>query len=64
VAIPEGSGLGPSSAKQGAANPANNPATRRMAALADTVADNDADSDDRRRERLPNPFLMFDSSCF
>ena len=50
VAMPDGSGLGPSSAKQGVASPANNPAARRRARPADTVADNVADNNDGRRD--------------
>jgi hypothetical protein len=65
--VPDGSGLGPSSAKPGVDSPANSPAARTMAAPADTVADNFVDNvvenNDKRCKRLCPGFIMSGCSC-
>jgi hypothetical protein len=50
VAVPEGSGLAASSAKQRTDKPMSNPAARNMIAT--------ADRDDARRERLCGGFII------
>jgi galactokinase/mevalonate kinase-like predicted kinase len=55
VAVPEGSGLGASSAKHRVESAVNNPEARRMTAQ--------ADKNDARRERLCGGFIISGCSC-